>query len=162
MEDFAHKPGAGRNMLSMLRVLMAFAIDEKLREDDPTAGIKRPRLSKEGWHCWEDVEIEQFEATHPIGSQARLGLGLALFTGQRASDLVGMGKQHVRDGQISVVQRKTGTRLWIPIHPDLKVMIDATGSSHLTFLISGHGRPYATAKSFGNAMHRWAREAGLT
>ena len=92
----------------MLRVLIALAIEDGIRDDDPTTGIKRPKLSRNGWHCWEDAEIEQYEARHPVGSQARLALALAVYTGQRASDLVVMGKQHVRDGKISVAQQKTG------------------------------------------------------
>ena len=41
------------------------------------------------------------------------------YTGQRRSDVVKMGYQHVKDGMISVVQQKTGKRLWIPLHSDL-------------------------------------------
>jgi len=37
----------------MIRVLIALAIEDGIREDDPTIGIKRPRLSKEGWHAWD-------------------------------------------------------------------------------------------------------------
>ena len=161
MDDYAGKPGVARNMLSTLRVLMAVAIAEGIRTDDPTVGIKRPKLSREGWHSWEDHEIEQYEARHPVGSQARLALALALYTGQRAADLIRMGKQHVGDGGINVVQQKTGARVWISMHPDLKAILDATPTDHLLFLISGHGQAYASANSFGNAMNRWAKEAGL-
>jgi integrase len=162
MSDHSKKPGVSRNLLSALRVLIAIAIADGIRKDDPTVGIKRPKLSKEGWHSWEDHEIEQYEARHPIGSQARLALALALCTGQRAADLIKMGKQHVRDGGINVVQQKTGTRVWISMHPDLKTVLDATPSDHLLFLISGHGQPFASANSFGNVISRWAKEAGLT
>ena len=74
MEEFAGTPGTARNMLSMLRVLIALAVEDGIRADDPTTGIKRPKLSKDGWHCWTDAEIEQYESRHPIGSQARLAL----------------------------------------------------------------------------------------
>jgi integrase len=50
----------------------------------------------------------------------------------------------------------------VPVHSELRAILDATPSPHLTYLISGHGKPYATAKSLGNAMSRWAAEAGLT
>ena len=161
MDDYAGKPGIGCNMLSTLRVLMALAIADRNRKDDPTVGIKRPKLSKEGWHSWEEHEVEQFEAHHPVGSQARLALGLALYTGQRAADLIRMGKQHVSEGGINVVQQKTGARVWVSMHPDLKTIIEATPSEHLLFLVSGHGQPYASATSFSNSMRRWAMQAGL-
>ena len=110
MDALASTPGKARNVLSMLRILIALAIDDGLRDDDPTVGIKRPKLSKEGWHDWTEDEIAQDEAKHPIGTQARLAFALALYTSQRSADLIRMGKQHVRDGKISVRQQKTERR----------------------------------------------------
>ena len=162
MDGYANKPGAARNLLSALRVLMHLAIAEGIRKDDPTIGIRRPKLSKDGWHSWDEPEIEQYESKHPIGTRARLAFALALYTSQRSADLIRMGKQHVRDGKISVVQQKTGTRVWIPLHPQLRAILDATQSDHLVFIVTEYGRPYAHSKSFGNAMREWSKEAGLT
>lgn len=153
--------GKARNLLSMMRVLMALAIEEGIRGDDPTAGLKRPRLSAEGWHTWTEAEIDQFEAKHPIGTPARQAFALALHTGQRAADLIRMGRQHISDGRINVVQQKTGKRLAIKLHPKLVTIMEATASDHLTFIVTENGKPYAHAQSFGNRMRRWCREAGL-
>jgi integrase len=149
-------------MLSMLRALMALAIANGDRDTDPTTGIKRGKVSNEGWHTWTEDEITQFEARHPIGSPARLAFALALYTGQRSADLIRMGRQHVREGRISLVQQKTGKALSIPIHPALKAIIEATPSDQLTFIISEHQKPFASAQSFGFRLRTWAREAGLT
>jgi integrase len=161
MEGVAHTPGVARNLLTMLRVLMALAIEDGLRDDDPTANIKRPKLSTDGWHTWTEVEIGKYEAQHSIGTKARLAFALAIYTGQRAADLVRMGKQHIRDGMISVAQQKTGTRLWVPIHSDLKAVIDSVPSEHLMFLVSETGRPFSSALTFSHAVNRWVKEAGL-
>ena len=61
-----------RNVLSMIRVLLALALEDGIREDNPAIGIKRPKLNKDGWHCWTEDEIATFEAKHPVGSQARV------------------------------------------------------------------------------------------
>ena len=66
------RPGMARNVLSMIRVLLALALEDGIREDNPAIGIKRPKLSKDGWHCWTEDEIATFEAKHPVGSQARV------------------------------------------------------------------------------------------
>ena len=161
MDGYASTPGTARNVLTMIRVLVALAIDDGIRNDDPTVGIKRPKLSKDGWHAWTEAEVEQYEAKHPIGSPARLAFSLALNTGQRSADLIRMGKQHVRDGRISVRQQKTGTPLWIRLHPDLVAIIEATPTDHLTFIVSQWGKPYANANSFGHRIRLWAKEAGL-
>ncbi|QQX91304.1 tyrosine-type recombinase/integrase [Gluconobacter sphaericus] len=44
---------------------------------------------------------------------------LALFTGQRRSDLCAMRWSDIQNGAIFVRQIKTGTELWVPIHPVL-------------------------------------------
>jgi integrase len=156
-----YTPGMGRQMLSAIRALTTLAIEDGLRTDDPTTGIKRPKLTGDGWHDWTENEIAQYEAHHPIGTKARLAFALALYTGQRASDLIRMGPQHVRDGRIGVKQQKTGTSLWIPIDPRLAAILAATPSGHLTFIVSQHDKPFCNAATFGEAMRVWARAAGL-
>ena len=162
MDEYATKPGVAINMLSAIKVLVARAVADGTLKHDPTIGIKRPKLSKEGWHSWEDDEIAKYEAHHPVGSQARLALALALYTGQREADVIRMGKQHVRDGGINVVQQKTGAQVWISLHPELKAIMDATPLGHLVFLVSNRNEAYASAQSFGNKFREWTKEAGLT
>src|SRR5262249_8624771 len=92
IERLAVTPGTARNVLSTLRILMAQAVEEGLRTDDPTVGVKRPKLNGDGWHTWTEAEIAQYEAHHPIGTMARLGFAIALNTCQRSSDLIEMGR----------------------------------------------------------------------
>ena len=85
-----------------LRALMQHAVAIRMREDDPTQGI-RPiaAASRRGFHTWDEVEIAQFEARYPVHSKPRLALALGLFTGQARQDVVAMGPQHVRDEILS-------------------------------------------------------------
>ena len=71
-----------------------------------------------------------------------------------------MGRQHVRKDAIEVRQQKTGTTLSIPIHPDLKAILDATPSEHLTFLTTKDGKPFSPA-GFTNWFRECCIEAGL-
>jgi hypothetical protein len=105
-------PAAARNWLKTLRGLLEFAVSEKFRADDPTQGVKLPKLPKsDGIATWTEEEIQAFEAKHPIGSRSRLAFALLLFTAQRRGDVVRMGRQHVRNGAISVRQQKKYWRL---------------------------------------------------
>jgi hypothetical protein len=52
---------------------------------------------------------------------------------------------------INVAQRKTSTKLLIPLHQKLRTVLDETARAHLVILTSGHGRPFSSA-SFGNWM----------
>src|SRR4029077_6212653 len=96
------KPHAARNWFKAIRALCQFAVDMEIIETDPTQGVRLPRVIKsDGHHTWSEAEIEQYEAAHPIGTKARLALALALYTGQRRSDVIRMGRQHVRDGVLT-------------------------------------------------------------
>src|SRR5499427_6950572 len=119
-------PHAARSWLVTLRSLCQFAVKRRYLRTDPTANIKQRTIKGDGFHCWTDAEIAQFEAHHPIGTKPRLALALLLYTAQRRSDVVKMGRQHIRDGVLTVKQQKTGTMLAIPVHPDLRAVLDAT------------------------------------
>ncbi|HEX9324851.1 MAG TPA: tyrosine-type recombinase/integrase, partial [Xanthobacteraceae bacterium] len=113
-----------------------------------------------GFHAWTEDEIATFEASHPIGSRARLALGLLLYTAQRRSDVIRMGRQHVREGAIQVRQQKTGASLLIPMHQDLVEIIAATPGDNLTFLTTQFGKPFTPA-GFGNWFRHRCNEADL-
>jgi integrase len=154
------KPYAARNWVKALRGLMQFAVKLELCEIDPTQGIKLPRVKSDGFHTWSETEIAAFEATHPIGSEARLAFALLLYSAQRRGDVIRMGRQHVRDGVLTVRQQKTGVELAIPVHNDLAAIIAATPGENLTFLVTGRGRPY-TGNFFSRAVRAWCDSAGL-
>jgi len=156
----AATPGAALNFLVALRALMRHAITVGLRADDPTAGVRPPKYRSSGFYTWTEDDIGAFEATHPKGTRARLALALLLFTAQRRADVIRMGRQHVRDGLIHVRQSKTGVTLAIPLHWELKAILDATPSEHLTFLTTRGGRPFH-ADAFTHWFRRRCREAGL-
>ncbi|HKA64882.1 MAG TPA: tyrosine-type recombinase/integrase, partial [Methyloceanibacter sp.] len=140
--------------------LMAFAVETGMIDADPTAGVKVKLRKSEGFRTWSEDDIAAFEARHPVGSRARLALALLLYTAQRRSDVVRMGRQHVRKGAIEVRQQKTGTTLSIPIHPELKAILDATPSEHLTFLTTKDGKPFSPA-GLTNWFRECCNEAGL-
>jgi len=128
--------------------------------DDPTRGIRGAKINSDGYRTWSEADIEAFEARHPVGSRARLALALLLYTAQRRSDVVRMGRQHVRDGALSVRQQKTGRSLEIPVHPALQAILEATPSNHLTFLTTQAGKPFSPA-GFTNWFRDMCNEAGL-
>ena len=154
----ADKPDAANGLRKALRAMMAHAVAVGIRPDDPTQGVKaiKPK-SKTGFHRWTEAEIAQFEAKHPVGTKARLAMAVGLFTGQARQDVVAMGPQHVRNGLLHWTRKKTESttalELEVPVHPELRQIIDATPSGHLTFLVTEFGKPFAVA-GFGN----WFRE----
>src|SRR5262249_9643033 len=156
----SHQPESANGLLTMLRVMMKHAVDTGLRQDNPARDVPRIRAKSDGFHSWIEEEIEQFEARHPIGSRARLAFALLLYTGQRRSDVVKMGRQHIRDGMLHVKQAKTGAELWIPVTPQLQQIIDASPVNQLTFIVTQSGKPFAPI-SFSNWFRLEWDKAGL-
>ena len=89
---------------------------------------------------------------------------MLLWTGVRRSDLVKLGKQHVRDGKLRFTQQKNRKRkpvqTAIPLLPELQQVIDASPTGDLTFLVTGTGAPY-TVWGFGNWFRDRCVEAGV-
>jgi integrase len=156
----AKPPHAARSWLVTLRSLCKFAIKRGYLRTDPTANIKLESVKSDGFHTWSEEEIARFEAHHPIGSKPRLALALLLYTAQRRSDVVRMGRQHIKAGVLTVRQGKTGAELAIPVHAHLQTVLDATPSEHLTFLVTTTGKPYG-GNALSEQFRKWCDAAGL-
>jgi integrase len=156
----AKPPHAARSWLVTLRSLCQFAVKRGWLRADPTTNIKLRAIKGDGFHTWMEDEIAQFEAHHLIGSKPRLALALLLYTAQRRSDVVRMGRQHMKNSVLTVKQQKTGVTLAIPVHPELRTVLDATPSVQLTFLVTATGKPYG-GNAFSEQFRNWCDAAGL-
>jgi integrase len=153
-------PHAANNLLKILRVLLAHAVDIDMIASNPAIDVERYASKGEGIHTWTEREVAQFETHHPIGSKARLALALMLYTAARRSDAVRLGWQHLQTDTIAFRQHKTDAALVIPIHPELAEVLTATPRDNLTFLVTELGKPF-TAAGFGNWFRDRCDEAGL-
>ena len=94
---------AQKNWLKALRGLMAFAMSQGLRADDPSAGLRAIKGPKSSGHMtWLEPQVELYRQHHPLGTVARLALELLLNIAARRYDAHEIGEQHViisnRDG----------------------------------------------------------------
>jgi integrase len=156
----ADTPMAATNLLKCLRYVLAFAVDSGVIETNPAVGVKGYRSKSEGVHTWTEDEVAAFLARHPAGTMAHAAMILMLYTGQRKSDAVRMGRQNIRGDMISVRQLKTGEPLMIQLHPVLKRVLDRLPKKNLTFLTTSRGMPFSK-NGFGNWMRDRCDEAGL-
>jgi integrase len=153
-------PHTARNWLKTFRHFIRWCESRKLVRNDPTWGIRVKTPKSDGHHTWSEDEIAQFEAAYPIGTKARLALALGLYTAQRRGDVVRMGRQHIRAGELVVRQGKTNAALVIPVLPELAAIIDATPTGHLTLLVTKTGKSYSP-NDFSEQFRKWCDAADL-
>ena len=157
-------PHTASNWLTCFRHFIRWCEARKLVRNDPTWGVRVKMPKSNGHHTWTEDEISQFEAYHPVGSKARLALTIGLYTALRRGDAVRIGRQHIRDGVLTVRPQKTknttAVSLAIPVHPHLQAIIDATPIGHLTLLTTNSGKSYG-ADDFTAVFRGWCDQAGL-
>ena len=161
VNEKAATPFAQRNFLNTLRAMFKWAAKEGRIPDDPTLGVTREKVKTTGYKTWSEDQIARFEATASDRHQGATRLRALLYTGQRRSDVVKIGRQHVHNGVLTIDQGKTEggeeAHLEIPVHPKLREIIDATPTVGVkTFLVTHFGKPYS-APGFGN----WFRELAI-
>jgi integrase len=164
MDRKAGKPGAANNRKKYLSAMFGWAVRQRIMRANPARDAERASYATDGFHTWSADEVQQFEARHPVGSKARLALALMLFTGARRGDMVTFGRQHIKDGVLRYVPRKTRHKRQTlsekPILPQLAEVIDASPTGDLTFLVTAAGKPFTSA-GFGNWFRERCNEAGL-
>ena len=157
-------PEAGNERVKFVRAMFNWAVDEEVVGWNPARDVRLTKTGSTGFHAWDIREVEQFEQRHPIGTKARLALALLLWTGARRSDVVLLGRQHVRDGWLKFTAQKNRNRkpvtIEIPVLPDLQRVIDASPTGDLTILVSERRQPFAVS-AFGNWFRAKCDEAGL-
>lgn len=159
LSSMAATPAAANNLRKALSRLHRHAIRLGWRTDNPVAATD-PYKAGDGFHCWTEAEIARYEARWPLGTRERLAMALLLYTSLRRSDMVTIGRQHRRSGELHLRHSKNGSETIIPVAVPLAAALDAMDGEHLTYLVTEFGKPF-TANGFGNWFRDRCDKAGL-
>ena len=147
----ATTPAAANNIIRSLSSMLSWSIPRGWLTHNPCTRVKKLKIG-EGYAPWNWEEIEMFRshARHDLWWAA----GLALFTGQRLGDVIGMLWSDFQGGLIGVTQNKTGKKLWIPMHAQLKRVLNGIPRRSVNILTNSRGGPW-TVDGFKSS---WAEE----
>ena len=155
------KAAMANGTVAILRVLFSWAVDVAQipgLDRNPCLGVKAFEYAGGTNYVWTDDDIARFEAAYPLGTRERLAFALMLYTGQRSGDIVRMGRQHIRDGWLTIIARKTrkhkSEAAQVPVLDVLAETIAASPTGDLTFLVGENGAPLSVSR-FGT----WFRAA---
>jgi integrase len=149
-DKYPDTPAKSNYLVTVLRVLLDFAVDRDIRRDNPAKGVKKLKTGT-GYEAWLQWAIERF--LHHAGDTIHLALLLALYTGQREGDVLAMRWSDYDGERIEVIQSKTGTRLRIRVHATLRQVLDAHPRRSPIILTTSTGRPYKGS----NFRHHWRK-----
>ena len=118
------------NLLSALRGLIRWMIDEEHLEDDddPTIGLKsgKAKASREsgGFVPWTEDDMMLYRTKWPLGTEARLMFDILHYTFLRVGDAHRFGPPHLRQivrkmaVQIATEKSRGNTTVTVPVHPE--------------------------------------------
>lgn len=159
---------AARKLRKELVRLFDFAVKAGMVDKNPATlseKVKVPAGDRStGFHSWTEAEIKQYRDHHALGTRERLAMELLLWTDQRRSDVVKMGRAQIQNGRLPITQEKTGKVLWVAVAPQLLEAIVAMkpeDTSPFCFLVTQRGRRPFKKESFGNWFKAACVAAGL-
>lgn len=145
----ANRPFAARDYLKALRALFKWAVLNQHMKGNPADGVRAVLPKSEGFHTWTEAEISRFRRHWDIGTHERLAFEVLLNTGLRRGDAVKLGRQHIKNGVLTIKTEKTGDEVSIPVLDELAEIIDKSPTGDLALIVGKNGRPM-TKESFGN------------
>lgn len=159
------KGHAANNFLKAVKPMFAYAKSRGWIETDPARTVDFVKPMKGSRVPWTIEDYRKFEKRYPLGTMENLALRILLFAGFRRSDAAIFGEQHVKDGRVRFRPSKTSKTSDVVVDftllPPLREAIEATAeiraqarerkpTMSLAFLLTEHGRPFASGASFGN------------
>jgi integrase len=146
-DEKANTPEAANQIVKMLRQVFAYAVVVDWAKANPAKEVPYLKTGTKGFHTWTMDEVSRFEERHPIGTKARLALALMLYTGQRRSDIIQFGRQHVKNGWLKITQQKNRNRA--PITIEIPVLPESS-ERHRCFAVWG---PHVLGDRIRAALH---------
>ena len=160
VDKWADAPGQANNFLKAMRGLYAWAVRNEHVDQDPASGVQRVRYPTDGFPAWTTDDVQAFRDRHPIGGKARLAMELLLLTGLRRSDVVRVGRQHLRGDVLTIRTVKTGATVTVKFPPELLELIAVSPTGDMHFLVDANEQPF-TVTGFGHWFRGRCREAGI-
>lgn len=133
--------GASTGFVRAASALFGWGLENGWLKTIPTLKLKR--LKGGTLPAWSQDEADL--AISKLPEHLRRAVILALYTGQRRSDLIRMQWSSYDGRVIRLTQKKTGTPLVIPVHPILKAELDTWRGDRVVgtmILLTKFGQPW--------------------
>lgn len=153
-------PRRANRIITVLSILLSWAVNREWRPDNPALRIPKLKTGV-GYRAWTDDELEKMLTAPTTTADVRAAVILALATGQRGQDLIKMTWADYDGEGICIVQGKTRTRIWVPLHDRAQQLLNTMPRTLApTILTRADGQSWKI-DHFRHAMGEQIRAAGL-
>lgn len=174
LSRFSDTPHMERIVLICVRKLTGVALDEEWIETDPTYRMSR-NPTTQGHKTWPAEVMGKYETRWAIGTRQRTAYALALWLGNRLSDVCRLRWDHLTTKTIAEGDtirevegfeftqfkgRKRGKKIFLPMTEMLRKELAPLPRTDGTVLATSKGRPY-TENSLCVRMAEWCKDAGI-
>jgi len=155
-------PSKANAVLRVLRLILAFAVDEGLLQRNP-AERQRLKSTPPRQQVWSLESIRTFVATAKDAGRPSLGLAVLLGAnlGQRQGDILRLSWSQFDGSAITLRQSKTGVLLAVPVSKELRIALDETPRHSPTILLCETTKRTWQTFFFRHEFRRIANIAGL-
>jgi len=160
---YADSPATANRIISVLRQVMDYALEQELIESNPCVGIKRvPQQART-----RRIEREEFGAIRKhADALLAVIMDLCYLTGQRIGDVLKIKRADLRDEGIFVEQEKTGARLLVAWTPELREAVESAkamwGATPGLYLLRGRNFQPPTYTMIWKRWRKACADAGVT
>ncbi|WP_194133619.1 hypothetical protein [Salipiger mangrovisoli] len=120
-DSLSDRPATANRRLDDMSAVFSWGRTRGFADDNPCRRIERVH-SEETHEPWPDDRLEILIGR---GKRHIVKIALvALYTGQRRADVIGMCETQIRDGIWTIEQGKTGNPVTVPLHPVVLAIIE--------------------------------------
>lgn len=142
----------------VLRIILEWARDRGMISHNHATRPKKVYQADRSEKIWLPEHLAAFRAA--ATEEMRLALELALWTGQRQTDLLKLTWTAYKDGRLTFRQGKRKRKVDMPAPAPLRAVLDGLPKRAATILTTADGKPWRTDPRPIHFMHKW-REATL-
>jgi site-specific recombinase XerD len=175
VKSWNDKANSRGKKLERFRQFFKFAVSRKWIEEDPTQGMKGPKVRQKQTPPFTPNEIAKIlaeagtkvdEARNPAekanASRAKVLILFLLFSGLRIIDAVGCQIEWVSGGRVRLVARKNGAHIDVKLPSHVtNALASIPPASDLYFFWSGNGQIETAVKDWQGRLLQIFKDAGI-
>ena len=142
-------------VFGVLRLILEWGRDRGLIGRNHATRPKKLYKADRSEKLWLSQHLDAFRAV--ASPEMRLALELALWTGQRQSDLLRLGWSSYDGRRLTLRQGKRRRKVDMPVAALLKPLLDSTPRRALTILTAPNGKPWGTTPKPTHFQHEWRK-----